>query len=214
MNRLYKELEREIVKAIREKAQGIPVFKDPGNGAIRILAYPLCPKADQWLGGKGLISEDENGGAILVDTPDYETTFAITPGGSRVIKSFWGNAWHLVDCYAFSAMKIAHCSRADDLGMGLESGLNLGDPNLNEECGYGPYPGAICVGIYEKIDNEDPTDFCLIYVCVSGAEGHEDNACAVAAIDVIKKFFKGEENDHRMYLFRTPPKNHSLPPHA
>ncbi len=212
MNRLYKELEALILETVREKAQEVPVFRDPGNGAIRILAYPLCLEADIWLGGKGKMVKDEHGNPIL-DAPDYETTYAIKPGHSRVIQAFWDDAWHPIDCYAYSALKIAHCSRADELCKGLKSGLNLDDPYLIEENGYASYRGALCVEISEKIDNENPTKFCYIYVCVSGAKDDEDEACAKPAIDVIKKFFKDEGNNRRMYIFRTP-QDPSTPPRA
>ena len=207
MNNTFNSLEEKILETVRRKAQEIPIFRESGNGAIRILAYPLCPGANQWLGGKGKIKLDENGMPILIDVPDYETTYCITPSGSRIIQSEWDGITHLVDCYSYSAMKIAHCARADRLGIGLKSGLELWDSYLiDEESGYGPYAGAICVKVIEEYDKMklEPKPFCLIYVCVSGADSKDDEKCSMAAIPIIKDFFKTEESEHVRYTFIAP----------
>ncbi len=195
MNNTYKELVLRIVNSIREKAQSVPVFKESGNGAIRICAYPLCKEADDWFGGFGHFPDDNSseGQRTPVDIPDYEHTFAIAPGGSRVIKGTWDGVEQTVDCYAYSALKIAHCSRAQDLGLGLISGLDLQDPNLLEENGYASHKGAIAFEISVCHHPESLKDFCGIYVCVSGAKSDEDLMCAAAAIDIVKEFFLNEE---------------------
>ena len=179
MGKNYLRLVRDIRDAIRKKAQEIPKFRDEGNGCIRILLYPLCKKADDDFGGLSSFYPH--------DIADYEFAFAITPGGSRVITDSTGDGGECkVDCYAFSALKIAHCSVAQDMGIGLLSGI-VDDPSLTEECGYGPYLGALCVEVKRSCTSCDP--YCNIYVCVSGADSSSDLRCAYAAIDVIVDFF-------------------------
>jgi len=193
MKRRYSELVVAIRDAVRLKAQEIPKFKESGNGAIRILAYPCSAKADYWLGGVGDFNSH--------DIPDYEHTFAISPGGSRVINGIWDGVKQAVDCYAYSALKIAHCSRVQDKGLGLLSGVNMNDPNLVEENGFSSHRGALCVEVEQSsfyrsvcgaILPTEPKNFCSLYVCVSGADSNDDLRCAFAAVDVIKKFFDDE----------------------
>lgn len=180
MKNAYSELVKQIRDAVRKKAQEISKFQE-GNGAIRILAFPECEAADTWLGGMGDFSKRP------YDIPDYETTFAITSGGSRAITGVWDGVKQRVDCYAFSALKIAHCSLAQDLGHGLLSGLDLDDPYLTEDNGYGPYYGALCVEV-----SHHGKPFCFVYVCVSGADSSDDLRCAFEAVEVIKSFFTDE----------------------
>lgn len=190
MKSAYSELVKKILKAVRNKAQEIPKFRDEGNGAIRILAYPECEAADIWFGGLGDFSERP------YDIPDYEATFAITSGGSRVVTGEWDGVKQEVDCYAYSALKIAHCSLAQDLKAGLLSGLHLDKPYITEDNGYGPHYGALCVEVKEA-----GSQFCGIYVCVSGADSKDDLKCAFEAVEVIKKFFADEP---RKYELKTP----------
>ncbi len=192
MKKSHLELVKKIRDAIRERAQVIPCFRKHRNGAVRILFYPSSEEADEWLGGLSNISVN--------DIADYEYTFSITPDGRRVKTDTWDGVEQKVDCYAFSALKIAHCSLAQDKQIGLLSGLDLGEANLTEDNGYGPYLGALCVEVRRWCDSTEwgpepkikLTDFCGIYVCVSGAASREDLECAVVAIDVIERFFKSE----------------------
>lgn len=201
MDKKYLQLVRDIRDAVREKAQEIPKFRDDGNGCVRVLFYPCCKEADDDFGG---LSDFR-----FHDIADYEFTFAITPGGSRVISYDTSNSdGRKVDCYAFSALKIAHCSAAQDMDEGLLSGI-IKDPNLTEECGYGPYAGALCVEV-ERINTAQDTDgffsytsekkYCNIYVSVSGADSLSDLRCAFAAIDVIVDFF-ASTTDSFMYHY-------------
>lgn len=186
----YLELVTQIRDAVRKKAQEVPVFKKTGNGAIRILAYPLCKEADEWLGGLSDFSDPEN-----PDIVDYEHTFAISAGGSRVITGVYDGVEQTVDCYAFSALKVAHCSRAQDLGAGLVSGLDLNNPYLTEDNGYGPYKGALCVEVWKRNQTFEATEVALheryfgIYVCVSGADSEDDLKCAKVGVEAICEFF-------------------------
>ena len=177
-----KNLVLQIRDTIREAAKTVPRFA-LGNGAIRILFYPLCPEADQPLGGMSTYSDSGN------DITDYEYTFAIAPGRSRVITGVWDGVEQKVDCYAFSALKIAHCSRVQDLGMGLKSGIDIGIPEAIEENGYGPYPGAICFEI-----KRGGTPYLYLFVCVSGADSIDDLKCAMSAVKIVKDYFSHDAN--------------------
>ena len=178
----------KIRDVVRDKAQEIPKFREgSGGGAIRILAYPACREADDWFGGLGDFSKTP------YDIPDYEVTFAIKTGGSRVTTGVWDGVEQRVDCYGYSALKIAHCSLAQDLGVGLLSGLNLHKPHLTEDNGYGPYLGALCVEVNWTNGDNIIKPFCGIYVCVSGADSADDLRCAIAAIEVIKEFFTDKD---------------------
>lgn len=176
---------------MRKKAQAIPVFHNSGNGCIRILAYPCCKVADEWLGGLS-----DFGGATP-DIVDYEHTFTIAPEGSRVITVIEYGVRQKVDTYAYSAMKIAHCSYSQDEKGCLLSGV-IKAPHQNESNGYGPYLGALCAEVTMSPTTSnlrplgEPYGFCGIYVCVSGASQEEDLECAFAAVKVIKNFFAGE----------------------
>lgn len=217
MKRSYYELVKEIRDVVREKAQEIPKFRESGNGAIRILAYPLCREADEWLGGLSTFGSDP---ASKDDIVDYEYTFAITSGGRRVITGKWDDDTELqtVDCYAYSALKIAYCSRVQDEGAGLSSGVDLKIPHLTEDYGYAAHPGAICAEILQRKgdlaidDSSEPSTpverdpFCLIYVCVSGADSEDDEKCAMSSIGTICEFFANETapSSYKQFMVRVP----------
>lgn len=196
---LYEELLKKIRDAVRAAAAKVDGFK---NGSIRVLMYPMVKEADDWLGGLGDFGRKTNPFAGISmgynDIPDYEWCFSITPGGSRV--AIWpkeGTDDEVVeqDTYAFSAMKIAYCSRVEDREKGLSSSVKLDEPYLSEENGFARYPGAICVIVkkeqpYALIPAvKEGIPWLYIYVSVSGAESEDDEKCASAAITVIEEFF-------------------------
>lgn len=211
MKKEFRELQKQIRDTVREAAQNIKCFRETGNGAIRITAYPCCKEADEWFGGLGEFrpAHQSVDAAVLVgwdnrpdDIPDYEVVFSITSGGSPVI-NYDGedDKKHKCNCYAFSAMKIAHCSLAQHMGAGLSSGVDLNDPDAVEENGYGPYKGAPCATVCTIIENDSADKestkalpFCGIYVCVSGASPEQDEKCAAAGIRAIEKFFRDERS--------------------
>ena len=176
----------------------VPTFRTSKNGAIRILIYPCTSSADYWLGGLSDIRvvDDSDAQSRHNDIADYEWTFPVVKGRSRVILA----DGKFLDGYAYSAAKIADCSAAQDMGVGLQSGLDFGSDDtryeLTPEYGFAHYRGAICVEV--KRDGED---YCGIYVCVSGATEKEDEKIAMKAIPVIKKFFEAEDED---FTFNTP----------
>lgn len=207
MKKPYNDLVLQISNAIREKALEIPVFKESGNGVVRIKARPYCKDADDWFGGLGTFSDRG------VDAPDYEHTFTISPGGSDTITGVYDGIKQKVNCNAYSALKIAHCSYVNDQSIGLESGLGLGiDSFLNpltEDNGYADHYGAICIelsrpALYKFVRGYSETSlkFCEIYICVSGASSEDDRDCAFVAIDVIKDFINKYGNDN--FIIKAP----------
>ena len=193
MKKTYKELVIMIRDAIREKAMSVPDFRNTGNGAIRITTCPYCADADEWLGGFGNF-KFLNGKFISADIVDYEHCFSITPGGSRTITTK-DKSKEKVDCYAFSAMKVAHCSLAqEELNRDVSISGSYTGPQIDEEHGYAPYAGAICISV-KTVYSSDKTeeDYCDIYISVSGADSEVDDVdCAFAAAGVIRDFFREE----------------------
>ena len=203
MDKKYSQLVKDIRDAIRAKAQDVPKFRDEGNGCIRILFYPCCKEADEHFDG---LSDYRSG-----DIVDYEYAIALTRGGRRVSTDNTADGGeYSVDCYGYSAMKIAHCSHAQDIDAGLLSGI-VDDSSLTEECGYGPHPGALCVEVKRInttwdtdgiISLESERDYLNIYICVSGADSLSDLRCAFEAVGVIVDFFASEPYS---YKFVSPP---------
>lgn len=187
----YTELGANIRDAVRKKAQEIPEFKNKGDGVIRIFAYPASKEADVWLGGLSTFD-----GSSKPDVACYELSFSITPGGSYIMTGVWDGVKQQVDCYAYSALKIADCVRSRCEMRGMMSGLVTNDPYRREDNGYGPYKGALCFEVYGYPRER----FCYVIVCVSGAENDDDDLeCVKAAIDVVKDFF--ENNDNGFFFF-------------
>lgn len=201
----YGYLLKSIRDAVRKEAQKIPKFRDEGNGCIRVTFCPCCPDADEWLGG---LSEwtQAYGGAWLSNKKDiveYEHVFTITHGGSHTMVGDWGNGPEKVNCYGYSALKVAHCSLARKRGVALKSGVDLGDKDLTEDNGWSAHYGAICLEIKKKHDKEW-RDYCRIYVCVSGADQLEDLQCAKAAIGEVKKYFYAKDYGKGVWLVAGP----------
>ncbi len=210
MRKPYICLTGKILVAIRKKALEIPVFKETKNGAIRILTRPLCNEANDWIEGTSIFTDR------LTDIVDLEKTYNILPGGSHIITGVYDGVEQNVDCYAYSALKIAHCSLMVDKGIGLESGLGLPLDNLylTEDNGYAAHYGAICVEINRPAEykfasgyDKDHLGFLRIFVCVSGAKSEEDRDCAFAAIDVIRQFFRDEEEIGNSFVIKAPSYN-------
>lgn len=207
MKKAYLELVKQIRNAVRKKANNIGI----SEGCIRILAYPCCELADQWLGGLS----DFRGASS--DIADYEYTFSIEPYGSRIaiITDKESGARRKIDCYGLSALKIAHCSYSQDEKKCLLSGVLSPFPYIKESNGYCPELGAFCAEVNcNEISNENgelvvkKRDFCEIYISVSGDKDTtdpEDNLrCASAAVDIIEEFFMGTDWDCDIFEVVTP----------
>lgn len=179
----YGYLLKSIRDTVRKKAQEIPDFK---NGCIRVTFRPCCAEADEWLGG---ISDWEQ-----QDVTEYEHVFTITPRGSHTIVVNNGLGPEKVNCYSYSALKVAHCSLARKRIGVLISGVDLNDHDLTEDNGWANEYGAICIEV-----SKNNCDYCRIYVSVSGADSFDDLRCAEAAIEAVNGYFSVDR-----YSIRTP----------
>ena len=138
-----------------------------GDGCIRITYLPQC----------GLASEMP--GLMTRFTDRYEATARITPQGNYVINRDRREG-SPVDTYSFSALKVAACLKAIELGLSERSGHDLGDLACDEEHGFASYRGAIC---YNLLFSHQA--FALLIVCASGASAIEDEEVAEAAGSAI-----------------------------
>lgn len=182
-------------KVVRAVAAGIERFRTSKQGCIRICAYPLCSEADEYFGGLSTFSEDGN------DIADYEYTLAIAPGGSREAEFMEDDGKISVDTYGVTAMKIADCSRAQDLGLVPLSGLSYPERQMEDpECGYGKWLGALCVEVSKRDVNGKWSNYCGIYVSVSGADEKADLICARAGADMIARAFQMRGDDFRCVI--------------
>ena len=191
MNALtFIEFEKGMVETIRNVAQEVPVFRETGNGTIRIFECPLCAEANILLGGRSNFD---------INPPDIvkcEYSYAIEPGGSQVIGVVEDGEERDVETYGYSALKIAHALRAYSMGKGLISGPDLGIKWLKEEYGYAAHKGAILFLITKwnvgQEEDGSPTvqhkPFFLLGVCVSGAKSEEDYECASAVVPNVEKY--------------------------
>ncbi len=198
----YQEMLQRIVNATRSRAQTVPKFRDSGNGCIRITIAPLSDLAESWLGG-GLSDFSEGfSGLKFNDVCEREWVFPIRPGGSHTILWTDPNDGHTehINCYAFSAMKIAFMSwwrrraQANDLKKfrKLVRKLAEGDiphdlKHFTAENGWAANLGVTCTTV--KLDHKD---FIRLYVCVSGADEEDDEACALAGMMTVEEFFSTE----------------------
>ena len=106
--RHYSTLVVQIRDAVREKAQEIPIFKETGNGAIRILIRPLCREADRWIGNPYFGGLSDFGNPEKPDIVEYEHTFAITAGGSRLTIVFRFPGYGPCEGASFVGVRVQH----------------------------------------------------------------------------------------------------------
>lgn len=169
----------DIVKAVRQEAEKIEVFRTTGNGCIRITLKPRAGDVDDWLGP----------GAINVDEEDFglrEFAYGIHPQGSHVI------AWEApdghtepVNCYSYSSLKTA-----TRLHFGF--GTPQATPSMAEHAsyyvednGWSKKDGTALSWIYF-----DGKPILELVVCVSGAKSEEDKVCAMAGLEVSNDTFE------------------------
>lgn len=191
----YQDLLHRIVNRVREKARGVPAFRDSGNGCIRITMVPLSGLADVWLSG-GLSSFGEFPEVNVPDICEREFIFAIRPGGSHTIARKSSDDGHIepVNCYAYSAMKTAFAAwrRQFETRMGkMEVPSDMWQEQRNqetryftEENGWSTHVGAVAATL--SLDGEN---FMRIYVCTSGANEREDEDCSLAGMHEVQDFF-------------------------
>lgn len=185
----------------RTKAKGIERLAKTKQGCIRISVEPKCKEADDWFGGTSSMFEG---------FMKYEYVQPIFPGGSYVAEFEEKGTIVKVDTSAVTAMKIADCLRAQDLGVGVFSGLSYDGRQENDtENGYAEWYGAVCFKVKKRDggDDDEWSEFCDIYVSVSGAKQKEDLQCAMYASSVIVDFFSDKsENDRFMVEIPEMPK--------
>lgn len=179
----YGYLLKSIRDTVRKKAREIPDFR---YGCIRVTFRPCCAEADEWLGG---ISDWEQ-----QDIAEYEHVFTITPGVGYTIVVNNGLGPEKVNCYSYSALKVAHCSLARRRIGALISGVNLDDHDLTEDNGWANEHGAICIEV-----SKNNCDYCRIYVSVSSADSFNDLRCAEAAVEAVNGYFSVDQ-----YSIRAP----------
>lgn len=184
---------QEVLKAVREKTKGVPVFKETENGTIRISIVPFNKKASEWLDDCTDYMFFPRSGPN--DTQISEFVYKIDRGGSHVINTKDGP----VDTYAFSAMKVAYCrekmKRYDHKSMKSDRTAKMASRyGYVEENGYGGYKGCVC-HLVEYYDHGVWLTWAEIYVCVSGASAEEDEACAMASRAVVKKLVRSLKDD-------------------
>ncbi len=176
-----------IIDAARMKAQGIERFRTSKQGCVRVCAYAKCDEAKAWFGGLGSF---KNG---VSDIADIEFAMPIVAGGSTIAVFVEDGKEIHVNTYAVTAMKIADCSRAQHLDLPALSGLSYDARQDNDtECGYGKWAGALCVRVNKRNNEGVWSEFCGIYISVSGADEYDDLRVAKYATYVIKDFFRAE----------------------
>lgn len=168
-------LARNIVNAVQAEVAKIPDFE---NGAIRLLFVPKCSEAVKYLCGFGKDCE-----------PDL--VFPAKEGGKHVRPAgFRGSNEPECDCYGYTAIKIGGCAYAvkHDLGRRSsdmpEDAITWGRVN-DKGCVAYDVSYANRLGIS---DNPPYKHYFRLYVAVSGAEGEEDEQCALAASNVLQKW--------------------------
>ena len=176
---------RQAVLAIRAEAEKIPVFRETHNGCIRITIAPLVRDTDIWL-DTGSMCDGLHGLDNENDLSWREFAYKIHPGGSYVINWVDESDGHTepVNCYAFSALKIAALENADS-----ETGKNdmTEHPDFYVEAnGWGQYAGALMTKVYYN-----GVLVMKVYVCVSGAKSKEDEQCAAEGMKVVNDLLTG-----------------------
>lgn len=196
-----------MVADMRNEARSVPVFRESGNGAIRITLMPLSALADAWLGGLSDFGEHEEN---IPDVCEQEFVYSIVPGGSHTIQWVDPDDGHIepVNCYAYSALKVAFLACVyklkpeeglaeiyDKMAEGVlpdvlkryaeKMGWSI-DPNIfNEENGWAAHHGTVYATV--RLDGKE---FLRIYACTSGASSKEDERCSIEGIKAARGFFE------------------------
>ena len=80
----------------------------------------------------------------------------------------------------------------------------LNDPDLTDDNGYGAHRGALCVEVGVRDICGRLSEFCGIYVCVSGADSEDDLECAFTAVPKIEEFFRNKAEETVRFELRVP----------
>lgn len=181
----------------RQVAYQFPAFlKRNGGGCVRIAVIPLSPTADNWAGGFNSYTVNSADGTP-VDAGEREFVYDIRTGGSHTI--LWQDPSSKlvmpVNCAGYSALKLAYAKWKHLLKLQLVRGeitqedydrqFRTNTPFYSETNGWARHKGA--VGTTVQLNG---ADFAHIFVCVSGAEPREDEACALAGLYEVQTFFE------------------------
>lgn len=179
----------------RKRASTFEEFKENRNGCIRITVVPLSLLAEYWLGG-GLSSFSEQPGSPD-DVCEREFTYKLFPEGTHTME-FVCKDGHVepVNCYGFSALKVAFVSWKRMFEFHMEQkkySKNMRKTLFKQETEYfTPENGYTldkgCVYTTIKLGGED---FMRLYVTVSGAQaGAVDEICASEGMRAGQEFLE------------------------
>lgn len=176
-----------VIDGVRSKAATIEELRESRNGAIRITAVPLLETADAWLGG-GIGNFGKHPGDVA-DVCEREFVAKLFPDGSHTMKyQCEDGSVEIVDCYSYSAMKIAYLSWKNKFDKWVEeydipddleyAEFQKQSQSLKPDNGY-----AIDKGVILTTLNFAGKPFMRFYVSVSGAQtGEIDEECTLAGI--------------------------------
>ncbi|MCL2869725.1 hypothetical protein FWF48_02865 [Candidatus Saccharibacteria bacterium] len=181
----FRDLDAEILHAVRDEAAKIPDFE---CGAVRRLYVPKCVKTLDWL--LGLACD------VDLDSP-------IREGGSVIRPVNWrGSDVSAGDCYGWAALKIMGCAEAIRQGLGYRS-CGLPQSFVDESWGLTNDQGCVAYDIHREFEAGTMSTignqlFVRIFISVSGATSAEDERCALAGGEVIRKWCAEDSRQERL----------------
>lgn len=199
-NLKYQNLIWRIVTATRQASSTIPEIRDSKNGCVRVTLVPLSQLADDWLGG-GLSNFGQHPEDGIRDVCEREFVYKLHPEGSHTVRYVCQDGHtEPVNCYSFSALKVAHASWKRQFDAWVEEHEMPDDlvsaeylrqtEYMTAENGYSFEDGTVCLTI--RLDGED---FLRLYVTVSGAqESINDERCAFAGTSEAQEYFSEAMN--------------------
>ncbi len=186
----YQKILQQLTNVIKAKAMEHEEFRESKNGAIRVCIVPLSPIAELWLGGGlskfNILSEGE----IVNDICEREFVFKLHPNGSHTM-SFICDDEHIepVDCYGYTALKVAFASRKRNLNEWIQE-RKVTEEMLQKETqycipenGYTADPGVAHTTV---TINGEP--FIRLYIAISGfQDGTDDLTCVKVGMELLEK---------------------------
>ncbi len=163
------------VWATRHKAMAYPEIQESKNGCIRITMVPLSSWADAWLGGIG--------GFDAFDVCEREMVYKLHPEGSHTMQYVCEDKTEVpVNCYAYSALKVAFVSFLRNKCK--RKVTDLPETVYIADNGWTRDKGAVYMTVYLSGDA-----FLRFYVTVSGFQkGEDDEICAIAGLKAAQDF--------------------------
>ena len=165
------QLSDRILEAVRAKAKECTTLHC--NAVVRVAVVALSNGA-YW---------------ALEQDPDksYEVAMPLSSNVRFDSEQIHGD----LNCYGFSALKLALCMHNELKGYGSTSfeTENENEDFLTADNGYGHYKGCVCWTIYHRVPgvSNSSEPWAKVFVCVCGGHQDEDELCALAAEKAIKK---------------------------